>query len=68
MGTGRGALSPGIYLPGLQAYYSPPSSVEVKNARRYTSIPQYVLMVLFLIMYEEKFTFYFNKGKKAITG
>jgi len=39
------ALSPGVKRPGREANYLPPSSAEVKNARSYTSISQYVFMV-----------------------
>jgi hypothetical protein len=38
------ALTPGVKRPGREADHSPPSSAEVKNAWRYTSIPQYVFM------------------------
>jgi hypothetical protein len=34
-----GALSPEVKRPGREADHSPPSSVEVKNAWRYTSTP-----------------------------
>jgi hypothetical protein len=34
-----GALTLGIKRPGRQADHLPPSSVEVKNAWRYTSTP-----------------------------
>jgi hypothetical protein len=39
-----GTLSLGIKWPGREADHSPPSSAEVKNAWRYTSIPQYAFM------------------------
>jgi hypothetical protein len=37
-------LSPEVKRPGREAYHSPPSSAEVKNARSYTSTPSYVFM------------------------
>jgi hypothetical protein len=33
-----------LYIAGLEADHSPPSSAEVKNAWSYTSTPQYVFM------------------------
>jgi hypothetical protein len=42
MGTGVPSL--GAKRPGREADHSPPSSAEVKNAWKYTSIPQYVFM------------------------
>jgi len=35
----RGALSLGVKLPGHEADHSPPSSVDMNNAWRYTSTP-----------------------------
>jgi hypothetical protein len=41
MGT-RGSFPGGVKRPGgREPYHSPPSSAEVKNARSYTSTPQY---------------------------
>jgi hypothetical protein len=40
----KGAVSPGIKRPGREADYPPPTSVEVKNMRIYTSTPPYVFM------------------------
>jgi hypothetical protein len=34
-------VSPGVKRPWREADHSPPSNVEVKNAWRYTSTPQY---------------------------
>jgi len=39
-----GALSLGIKRPGCEAYHSPPSSAEIKNAWSYTFTPQYSFM------------------------
>jgi hypothetical protein len=41
----QGALSLELKRPGREADQSPPSSAEEKNARIYTSTPQYTLMV-----------------------
>jgi hypothetical protein len=45
---GTGALSLGVKRPGGEADHSLPSSAKVKNAWRYISTPQYVLMALVL--------------------
>jgi len=39
-----GTSSPAVKRPWREADYSPPSSVEVKNARGYTSTPKYAFM------------------------
>jgi hypothetical protein len=41
----QGDLTPGVEWPGCEAYHSPPSSVEVKNAWSYIPLPQYIIMV-----------------------
>jgi hypothetical protein len=51
-----GALSPGVKRPGREANQSPPSSVEVKNAWRYTSTPQYGFMTWCLVKHGDNFT------------
>jgi hypothetical protein len=38
------ALSLAVKRLGHEADHSPPSSAEIKNSRRYTSIPPYVFM------------------------
>jgi len=43
------ALSLGVKRPEREAYYSPPSSAEVKNARSYRSTLQYVFMAWCLV-------------------
>jgi hypothetical protein len=43
------ALSPEIKHLEREADHSRPSTAEVKNAWSYTSIPPYVLMVLYLL-------------------
>jgi hypothetical protein len=43
------ALSSGVKRPGRESDHSLPSTVEVKNARRYTSIPSHVFMACCLI-------------------
>jgi hypothetical protein len=48
-----GAISLGVKRPGREADYSPPSSVEAKNAWSYTSTTQYVFMAWCLIKYKE---------------
>jgi hypothetical protein len=40
----KGALSRRVRRPGSEADHRPQSSAEVKNARRYTSTPQYSLI------------------------
>jgi len=52
-------LSLGVQRPGYEADHSPPSSVEVKNAWTYTSIPQYVFMARCLVKHRDNFTFPF---------
>jgi hypothetical protein len=54
-----GALSLRVKRQGREANHSPPSSSEVKNAGRYTSIPQYVFMAWYLVKYRDNFTFTF---------
>jgi len=44
-----GVLLPAIKQPGYEADHSHPSRVEVKNAWSYTSSPQYVFMVWYLV-------------------
>jgi len=39
-----GAFSPGVKWPGREAYRSPPSSSEVKNACSYISVLLYLFM------------------------
>jgi hypothetical protein len=52
------ALSLKIKRPGREAYHSPPSSAEVKNAWSYTSTPQYACMAWCLVKHRDNFTFY----------
>jgi hypothetical protein len=56
---GTGALSLGVKRLGRETDHSPPSSVEVKNARSYTSIPPVRLrgMVLSYEKHSDNFTF-----------
>jgi hypothetical protein len=49
----------GIVQKRLTCWHSPPSSVEVMNALSYTSTPQYVFMVWYLVKHRDKFTFTF---------
>jgi hypothetical protein len=44
-----GVLTPGVKQPGREAVHSLPSSAEVENAWSYTSTPQYVFMVWYII-------------------
>jgi hypothetical protein len=44
-------------LPVLEADNPPLSSVEVKNARSYTTTPQYVFMVWHLVKHRDNLTF-----------
>jgi hypothetical protein len=44
-----GALTVGVKRPRREAYHSPPSNVEVKNAWSYTSNPQYDIMTWCLV-------------------
>jgi len=41
----NGGSYPGVKWPGNEADHSPPSISEVKNAKSYTSSPQYVFML-----------------------
>jgi len=43
------AVSSGVKRPGREADHSFPSSVEVKNAWRYTSVAQFVVMASCLV-------------------
>jgi hypothetical protein len=52
----QGSLSLGLKRPGREADHSPPSSPEVKNAWRYTSIPEYVFMARCLVKHRDNFT------------
>jgi hypothetical protein len=60
-----GALFLEVKWPGRKADHSPPSSAEVKNARSYTSTPQYVFMAWCLVKQRDNFTFTFypNENK-----
>jgi hypothetical protein len=53
-----GALFPEIKRPGREDDYSPPSSVEVKNACSSVSTLQYVFMAWYLVKIRDNFTFY----------
>jgi hypothetical protein len=50
----RGALTPEVKRPGLEADCSPPSSTEVKNAWSYTSTP-YVFVEWRLFKHRDNF-------------
>jgi hypothetical protein len=50
-----GGLFSGVKRLGCEANHLPPSSAEVKNAWRYTSTPQYV-MVWCLVKHRDNFT------------
>jgi len=52
------APSQGLKQPGYVADYSPPTSAEVKNSRRYT-FPQYALMAWYLVKHRDNFISYF---------
>jgi hypothetical protein len=52
-----GALSLGEKQPGHEADHSPQSSAEVKNVWSYTSIPQCIFMVWYLVKHKDSFTF-----------
>jgi len=54
MQCAAGALAPVVKRPGHEADHSYPSSAEVKNARSYTSTPQYV----FKAWFEDEFTIF----------
>jgi hypothetical protein len=43
----------GVKRLGREAYHSPPSSAEVKNARSYTSTPQYAFMAWCLVKHRD---------------
>jgi hypothetical protein len=47
---------PGDKRPGRESDHSPLSSTEVKNARSYTSTPQYVFMACCLVKHRDNFT------------
>jgi hypothetical protein len=51
------ALSLGVKQPGHEADHSPPCSAEVKNVWHYTSTPQYIFMVWYLVKHRDNFTF-----------
>jgi hypothetical protein len=51
-----GALSLGVKQPDRDADHSLPSSVEVKNARSYTSTPLYVFTMWCLVKHRDNFT------------
>jgi hypothetical protein len=57
-----GAISLGVKRPGREAYHSPPSSAEVKDAWSYTSTPPIGLhgVVLILKKHWDNFTFTFT--------
>jgi hypothetical protein len=52
----RGSF-PAVTRPGYEDNHSPTSSVEVKNVRRYTYAPLYVLVVLCLIDHKDSLAF-----------
>jgi hypothetical protein len=56
LSNGYRHLFPWGYRPGREADHSPPSSAEVKNAWRYTSTPQYVLLSWCLVKHKDNFT------------
>jgi hypothetical protein len=45
-------FSPRVKRQGLEADYSPPSSVEIENTWRYTSTPTYFFVTWFLIKHK----------------
>jgi hypothetical protein len=53
--VGTGCSFPGMKRPGREDDHSPLSSVEVKNAWSYTSIPQYVSMAWRVIKHRDIF-------------
>jgi hypothetical protein len=53
-----GTVTPGVKWPGREADHSPPSSVEVKNAWRYTSTPPIRLHDVVLIESDNTFPRY----------
>jgi hypothetical protein len=48
-----GVLFLGVKRPGREVDHSPPYSAEVKNAWKYTSIPQYVFMAWCLVKHRD---------------
>jgi hypothetical protein len=54
-----GALSLGLKRQDREADYTPPFTVEVKNAWNYASTPKYVFMAWYLVKHTDSFTFYF---------
>jgi hypothetical protein len=56
-------LSLGVKRPGCKADHSPPSSAEVKNARSYTSTPQYVFKSWCLEAQGQLYLFYLHSFK-----
>jgi hypothetical protein len=56
------AISSGVKRPGRTADHSPPSSVEGKNSRTYTSSPQYMFTAWCLVKHRDCFTFYLRFG------
>jgi hypothetical protein len=52
-----GALSLGVKRPGRKVDHPPPSTAQEKNMWHYTSTPQYVFMVWFLIKHRDNSTF-----------
>jgi hypothetical protein len=55
-----GALSLEVKWPGRESDHSPPFSVEVKNAWRYTSTPQYAFMAWCSVKKENRNNFTFT--------
>jgi len=51
-----GVLTPGMERSGHRADHSPPFIAEVNNEWRYSSIPQYVLMMSYLVKHRDVFT------------
>jgi len=49
-----GAFTPRVKRPVCEADQSPAFSAKVKNAWRYTSIPQYVFIAWYLIKHEKR--------------
>jgi hypothetical protein len=50
-----GALSLKAKRPRREADHSPPSKAEVKNARRYASIPPYAFMAWYVVKPRDNF-------------
>jgi hypothetical protein len=61
-----GALSLGVKHPVSEADHSPPSSAEVKNARSYTSTPQYAFMAWCSIKAQGQLYFYLTLPKRYL--